>query len=223
MVARPTPTTYIGPGKVREVGRLLRLAGVRKVLVIIDKFLYDSGLLDSMLSGIANEMIETAIFSGVTPAPTFDVVEEAQKHCFGCDAVVAVGGGSVLDTAKATAAAVSNNTTARKLAGLLKVRQQPLFSIAVPTTAGTGSETTIVAIISDPDTHVKLQLLDPKLVPTMAILDPELTVGLPSSGTAYTAFDALTHALEAYISMYADIDSRRRSRICDKEHIRKLA
>ena len=213
IVSKPTPVTYIGPGRAKEAGRLLKMLGTKKALVITDSFLHQSGLLDGIEESIRSAGVEYAVFDGVQPDPTFAIVAEAKKASSGCDAVVAVGGGSVMDTAKAVAAAVANHTSAEALAGMLKVRRRPLPLIAVPTTAGTGSETTVAAIISDSATHSKKQLLDPKLVPMFAILDPELTVGLPKHTTAHTALDALTHALEAYVAGYADEETDRQARI----------
>ncbi len=213
IVSKPTPVTYIGPGRAREAGRLLQMMGAKKALVITDSFLHQSGLLDGVEESIQAAGVDHAVFDGVQPDPTFAIVAQAKKACAGCDAVVAVGGGSVMDTAKAVAAAVANHTSAEALAGMLKVHRRPLPLIAVPTTAGTGSETTVAAIISDTATHSKKQLLDPKLVPMFAILDPELTVGLPKHTTAYTALDALTHALEAYVAGYADEETDRQARI----------
>ena len=213
IVSKPTPVTYIGPGRAKEAGRLLQMLGAKKALVITDSFLHQSGLLDGVEESIRSAGVEHIVYDGVQPDPTFAIVAEAKKACSGCDAVVAVGGGSVMDTAKAVAAAVANHTSAEALAGMLKVRRRPLPLIAVPTTAGTGSETTVAAIISDSATHSKKQLLDPKLVPMFAILDPELTVGLPKHTTAQTALDALTHALEAYVAGYADEETDRQARI----------
>lgn len=216
MIPKPTPMTFIGPGRAKEVGRLLHLADVKKAFVLTDGFLFRSGLLDGILQSIQACGIEAVVYDGVAPDPTFSIAGEARKACGDCEAIVAVGGGSVLDTAKAISAAIANQKDVRALAGLLKVRRYPLLCISVPTTAGTGSETTIAAILSDPETHVKKQLLDPKLVPMIAILDPELTAGLPPHSTAFTTFDALTHALESYISNYADTDTQRRSRMAVK-------
>lgn len=213
IVTKPTPVTYIGPGKIKETGRLLRMLGAQKALVITDAFLHQSGLLDGAEESIRDAGVEHTVFDGVLPDPTFAIVAQAKKACTGCDAVVAVGGGSVMDTAKAVAAAVANHTSGEALAGMFKVHRRPLPLIAVPTTAGTGSETTVAAIISDSATHSKKQLLDPKLVPMFAILDPELTVGLPKHTTAYTALDALTHALEAYVAGYADEETDRQARM----------
>ena len=213
IVSKPTPVTYIGPGRAKEAGRLLKMLGAKKALVITDSFLHQSGLLDGIEESIRSAGVDHVVYDGVQPDPTFAIVAEAKKASSGCDAVVAVGGGSVMDTAKAVAAAVANHTSAEALAGMLKVRRRPLPLIAVPTTAGTGSETTVAAIISDSATHSKKQLLDPKLVPMFAILDPELTVGLPKHTTAHTALDALTHALEAYVAGYADEETDRQARI----------
>lgn len=216
LVNKPTPVTYIGCGKVKEMGNLLTMVQAKKVLVITDNFLNKMGLLDNMLKSIKDANINVVVFDGVLPDPTFTIVEAAEKCCVGCDAVVAIGGGSVLDTAKAVSAAVANNKSAIQLSGLLKVKKRPLPFIAVPTTAGTGSETTVAAIISDPSTHSKKQILDPKLVPIMAVLDAELTTGLPPHTTAFTAIDALTHALEAYVAKYATEETDCDARIATK-------
>ena len=136
IVTKPTPVTYIGPGRAKEAGRLLRMLGARMALVITDSFLHQSGLLDGLLESIREADVEYDVFDGVQPDPTFAIVANAKQACSGCDAVVAVGGGSVLDTAKAVSAAVANHTSAESLAGMLKVRRRPLPLIAVPTTAG---------------------------------------------------------------------------------------
>ncbi len=211
LVNKPTPVTYIGAGRVKEVGGLLFAMDIKKVLIITDRMLRKLGLLDGLLAGIEAEGIEAAIFDGVLPDPTFDVVNEAEQSYGDCEAIVAVGGGSVLDTAKAVGAAVSSGKPAAGLAGLLKVKKHLPPFIAVPTTAGTGSETTVAAVISDPSTHTKKQLLDPKLVPSFAVLDASLTVGLPPHTTAHTALDALTHALEAIVADYADGETNQKA------------
>ena len=212
IVEKPTPCTYIGSGKVKKVGEILSNLEIKKALVVTDNFLFKSGLVNSMLKSMDEYKIPYVIFDGVLPDPTFAIVSQAQKMSVGCDAVVAIGGGSVIDAAKAVSAAIANNTSAEKLAGLLKVHKRPLPFIAIPTTSGTGSETTVAAVISDSNTHAKKQILDPKIVPMFAILDPELTVGLPQHTTAFTTLDALTHALEAYVSEYADEQTDRMSR-----------
>jgi len=117
--------------------------------------------------------------------------------------VIALGGGSPMDCAKAIAAAAVKNVDARKLVGLLRVRKALPPFIAIPTTAGTGSEATVVAVVTDPDKKQKFTIVDPSLVPAVAILDPLLMLGLPAKITAETGIDALTHAVESYIGFYA--------------------
>ena len=183
-VKKPTPLTYIGAGRLRQAPELLREAGSRRVLVMTTAGMMRRGQLDGTLSAMSENGMEAVVFDRVSPDPTFGVVEEAVRSAAGCDAILAVGGGSVLDDAKAA--------------------------------AGTGSETTIAAVISETATHRKRQILDPKIVPFAAILDPELTVGLPQGNTVHTAMDALTHALEAYVSTYATPETDRFAELAAK-------
>lgn len=146
--------------------------------------------------------VEYHVYDGVQPNPTIDNIEDAYKmyrdnHCEG---FVAFGGGSSMDCAKIAAARVVRpNKSVPKMRGLLKIMKKLPPFFAVPTTAGTGSETTLAAVISDPRTHEKYPINDPVLIPRYAVLDAELTVGLPKSITSTTGMDALTHAVEAYI------------------------
>lgn len=215
MVNKPTPVTYIGAGKVKKVGDILAMCGVKNLFIITDAFLLKSGLLDGMLEGIKQKGIDVVIYDEVTPDPSFKIVDAALAVCKNskCGAVLAFGGGSVIDTAKVVAAAATNTQAPREMEGLFKVKKAPLPFFVVPTTAGTGSETTVAAVISDTDTHRKTQVLSPKIVPMVAILDPEITLGLPKNMTAYTAMDALTHALEAYVATYATEDTNRYAEI----------
>jgi alcohol dehydrogenase len=118
----------------------------------------------------------------------------------GCEAVLAIGGGSPMDAAKVISAAATNDRPLARLEGLMKVRKAPMPLYALPTTAGTGSEVTLAAVVSDTDTHTKKFFVDPKLIPLMTALDPELMLGLPAPITAATGMDALTHAVESYIA-----------------------
>lgn len=225
IVNKPVPVLLTGAGKTRAVGTLLKALQVRKALIVTDHFLHGSGLLDPLLQGMADAGVEAVVFDGVKPDPTFDVVRAAQAAYVDCTAIIAVGGGSVIDTAKAMGAAVANEKPAERLAGMLKVRRSLPPFIAVPTTAGTGSEATLAAVISDSATHSKKQLLDPKLVPSVAVLDPAMTVTLPPRTTANTALDALTHAVEAYVSTYAQTQTDRYARIATQmiyEHLPKV-
>lgn len=216
IIEKPNPVLYLGAGKAQKVGALMTGCAVNKVLVLTDHFLYTSGLLEPILKSLQAAGVGYVVFDAVRPDPTFDVVDEACKMYTDCEAIIAVGGGSVMDTAKAVGASVANNKPAIRMAGLLKVKKRLPFLVAVPTTAGTGSETTVAAVISDPKTHAKKQILSPKIVPQVAILDPTLTTGLPPAPTAYTALDALTHAMEAYTAGYADVQTDRYATIAIK-------
>ena len=209
IIEKPNPVLYLGTGKAQKVGALMTGCAVNKVMVLTDHFLHTSGLLTPIFESLQTAGVSYVVFDAVRPDPTFDVVDEACKMYTDCEAIIAVGGGSVMDTAKAVGASVANNKPAIRMAGLLKVKKRLPFLVAVPTTAGTGSETTVAAVISDPKTHAKKQILSPKIVPQVAILDPTLTTGLPPAPTAYTALDALTHALEAYTAGYADVQTDR--------------
>ncbi len=209
LIQKPIPVTYIGAGKVKQMGNIVSAQKLKKVLVITDKVLLSLGLLDGMLESLKDKNIEVVIYDGVKPDPTFGIVEEAIEvyKTNKCEGVIAFGGGSTLDASKTVASAVANNCSPRSLEGLLKAKKDSVPFIAVPTTAGTGSEVTIVAVISDDVSHKKTTIISPKLVPTVAVLDPELTTGLPGHITSTTGLDALTHALESYVSEYSNAET----------------
>jgi alcohol dehydrogenase class IV len=142
------------------------------------------------------------VFDEITPDAPLPLVEKGIElfRSNGCDAIVAVGGGSPMDAAKAIAVAAANpGKSLRQLAGYFKGLRRPVPIYAVPTTAGTGSEVTVAAVIADPDNERKLVLVDFRMVPKMAALDPDLMTGLPPHVTATTGVDALTHAVEAFV------------------------
>ncbi len=136
------------------------------------------------------------------PNPSFDQVMEAEALLDreGCEAVIAIGGGSVLDAAKMAALLHTNPGPLRKFDGIQKAKNPPLPILAVPSTAGTGAEITLAAVITDPDTHRKIPVVDTKLIPSYIALDPNLMKGLPPGITASTGMDALTHAIESYLA-----------------------
>ena len=176
----PTPTLSVGKKLAPRILSLLDHAGIRYVL-----------------------------FAEVESNPTVKIVNRIQKLYLenGCDGFLAVGGGSPIDAAKGAAARVVRpKAEVGQMAGLLKVIKKIPPFIAVPTTAGTGSETTIAAVITDSETHHKYAIMDLKLVPKYAILDPELTRELPPKITATTGMDALTHAVEAYTNLTYNTD-----------------
>lgn len=196
------PELLEGPGAVKRLPALIKSKNINKVLVVTDKGLTGLHLLDGMYEKLDEAGVDYVVYDGTQPNPTIDNIEEARALYLdnGCQAVIAFGGGSPMDCAKAAAARVTNpKISVRKMRGLLKVVHKPAILFAVPTTAGTGSETTVAAVVSDPETHEKNAINDPKLRPKYAVLDPELTVGLPPHITSTTGMDALTHAVEAYI------------------------
>ncbi|MBE6747736.1 MAG: iron-containing alcohol dehydrogenase [Ruminococcaceae bacterium] len=196
------PKLLQGAGAIKKLPALVKEQGVKNVLIVTDKGLMSLHLLDSLFEGLDAEDIKYTVFDGVQPNPTIYNVEEALKlyHDNNCEAFIAFGGGSPMDCAKVTAAKVARpNKSIPSMRGQLKVLKKTPLIFAVPTTAGTGSETTLAAVISNPDTHEKNAINDPVLRPKFAVLDPELTVGLPPHITSTTGMDALTHAVEAFI------------------------
>lgn len=175
--------------------------GVKRPLVVCDKPALERGALNSFF-GKAEGVLDYAVFDGVLPNPTVAQVESGLEiyKSHNCDGILAFGGGSVMDCAKAIGARVVRpDKTVNQMKGLLKVgRKLPPF-FAVPTTAGTGSECTVAAVITDEKTHLKYPVNDFNLIPHYAVLDPVLTESLPPFLTATTGMDALTHAVEAYI------------------------
>ncbi|MCP3861381.1 MAG: iron-containing alcohol dehydrogenase, partial [Phycisphaeraceae bacterium] len=152
-------------------------------LVVTDAMLVEIGLVTPITDALSAANVESAVYSGVEPDPTFAHVDEglALFDAEGCDAVLAIGGGSPMDAAKVIAAMATNRVPVRKLEGQLKVRKAPAPLYAIPTTAGTGSEVTIAAVVSEPDTHTKRFFVDPKLLPRAVALDPTLMTGLPQT------------------------------------------
>jgi len=197
------PLTLLGPGCSADLCASMAQLGVGKALVVTDAMLVKLGIVATITDALDKNAVGWCVYDGVEPDPTYDQVEAglAMLRREGCDAVLAVGGGSPMDAAKVIAAAATNAKPLRKLAGLFKVRKDPLPLFAIPTTAGTGSEVTVAAVVSDPLTHAKQFAIDPKLLPVIAALDPLLMLGLPVPVTAATGMDALTHAVESYIAL----------------------
>ena len=196
------PYLLKGEGAVKKLPALVKSKGINNVLIVTDKGLMSLGLLNGMLEEMDKNEVKYVIYDGVQPNPTIDNIEEARRIYLknGCQGIIAFGGGSPMDCAKAAGARVANpNKSVVSMRGQLKIvhKLPPFF--AVPTTAGTGSEVTLAAVVSNPETHEKNAINDPKLRPKYAVLDPELTLGLPPHITSTTGMDALTHAVEAYI------------------------
>ena len=196
-----TPEILEGPGKIRELGAFLKEKGINDVLVVTGSGMVRRGQVQPMLEGFAENGIRFCLQTYSATDPTSDDVEAGFKTYreHGCKSIVALGGGSRIDCAKGIAAkAVHPKKTVAQLQGLLKVHWPIPPLVAIPTTAGAGSETTVAAVITDSATHRKAAINDPFLIPRYAVLDPELTVGLPPYTTAATGMDALAHAVEAY-------------------------
>jgi len=196
------PELIEGINSISKLPRLLKNKGIKSVLIVTDKGIVAVGLLKGLLQGLKAERVQFAVYDKTVPNPTVDNIEEALQlyKARQCEAIVAIGGGSPMDCAKGVGARVARpNKSIRQMKGVFKVLKQipPLF--AVPTTAGTGSETTVAAVITDQNTHEKYAINDLALIPQYAVLDPALTVGLLPHITATTGMDALTHAVEAYI------------------------
>ncbi|MBV7298171.1 iron-containing alcohol dehydrogenase [Enterovibrio paralichthyis] len=205
----PRPTLFTGADSAASLCEAIGLMNLGKLLIVTDKPLVEVGIVGKVERSLTHAGIEFVRYDGVLPDPTYLQAEEGlalyrQEQCMG---VLAIGGGSPIDCAKVIAARVTNQKSIKRLAGLLKVWRTPAPLFAIPTTAGTGSEVTVAAVISEPKHHQKTPLMDPKLVPLMAALDPTLMTELPPSITAATGMDALTHAVEAYLSNNATTET----------------
>ncbi len=201
----PQPMLLVGPGSSRRLGEALCGFGHRKILIVTDRTVAEMGLPDALTDALSAGGTAYVVFDAITPDAPIPLIEKgiAFYRKQGCDAIVAFGGGSPMDAAKAIALAVANNKHPRQLAGYFKGLRSPVPIYAVPTTAGTGSEVTVAAVVSDPKTRRKLVIADTRLVPQMAALDPSLMTGLPPAVTAATGMDALTHAVEAFVGHWA--------------------
>ena len=207
----PKPTLFTGVGSSLELCSAIGQMGTSRVLIVTDAGLVKIGLLDDIQKKLTECGVEVVVYDGVEPDPTYNQIEAGLAMLLknDCEAILAVGGGSPIDAAKVIAARATNDKPIEKLAGLFKIRQECLPLYVIPTTAGTGSEVTVAAIVSDPVTNTKTPVMDPKIVPLMAALDASLMTGLPPAITAATGMDALTHAIEAYISINASEETDR--------------
>ena len=200
----PTPSVLSGAGTVKRFPEVIKACNVDHILIVTDKSLMALGLLDSLIEELKNCDIHYSIFDGVQPNPTVENINDglAVYQANHCNGILAFGGGSAMDCAKIIGARMTNKQTIEQMRGIFKIGKKLPPFFAIPTTAGTGSECTIAAVITNSANHEKFAISDPKLVPIAACLDPELTVGLPNFLTAHTGMDALTHAVEAYIGWY---------------------
>ena len=176
---------------------------IDSVLIVTDDVLHNKlKLIEGLKSDLEAKNIKYTVFDKTVPNPTIGNIEEAYALYKenGCKGIIAFGGGSPMDCAKGVGCKVARpNKPIQKMKGTLKVCKKLPTIFAIPTTSGTGSEATVAAVISDPDKHEKYPINDPVLIPKYAVLEPELTLGLPQHITSTTGMDALTHAVEAYI------------------------
>lgn len=195
-----------------QLDRVFASEKIRSALIVTDQGIREAGLTRSVEHTLKTSHVAYTMYDRTQPNPTVENVEEALRlyqdnHC---DAIIAIGGGSSMDCAKVLGARVAYpNKTVGQMKGILRVLRKIPALIAIPTTAGTGSEVTLAAVITDPETRHKYALMSFPLIPRYAVLDPMLTVSLPPHLTATTGMDALTHAVEAYIGRSTTPETRR--------------
>ncbi|MCH5344485.1 MAG: iron-containing alcohol dehydrogenase [Acetatifactor sp.] len=186
----------------QSLPEVIKKEGCHAVLIITDTGVREHDLIDPLIKALELSHIGYTVYDKTVANPTTENVEEAldDYYVYNCDVIVGFGGGSSIDCAKAVGARVAKpDRSLAEMKGILKVHKRLPLLIAVPTTAGTGSEATIAAVITDAETRHKYPINDFPLIPRYAVLDPRITVSLPPSLTATTGMDALTHAVEAYI------------------------
>jgi alcohol dehydrogenase len=209
------PQLIEGENAVHKLPKVIKDLGIGSVLIVTDKGISSLGLMVGLLQGLNEENLDVVIYDKTVQNPTIENIEEALQlyHANHCEGIIAFGGGSPMDCAKGVGARIARpEKTVAQMKGELKIRKAipPLF--AIPTTAGTGSEATVAAVISNNQTHEKYAINDMALIPHYAVLDPLLTINLPPHLTAATGMDALTHAVEAYIGKSNTDETRQCSR-----------
>ena len=207
-----TIQTFLAPGTIsfgenasREAGSAAKKLGGTKALLVTDNFLKKAGVINPVLESLTEVGLEYVVYDGVNSEPTLTHVEEGLALLQGekCDMLISCGGGSPIDAAKAIGAMATHPGKIEDYKGLNQLNKPTIPHIAIPTTAGTGSESTIFTIITDTSTDVKMLIGGPELMPAVALVDPLLTMKAPRGITAATGVDALTHAIEAYVSAKA--------------------
>ena len=194
-----------------DIPTVLEFEGCHHPIIVTDPGVAKLGLAKPLFDALEVTNTPYSVYDRTVPNPTTETVEEALKVYLqdSCDSIIGFGGGSSMDCAKALAVrAAKPNKTLVQQKGILRVHKKLPLLIAVPTTAGTGSETTLAAVIVDADTRLKYAINDFPLIPRYAVLDPAVTATLPPSLTSSTGMDALTHAVEAYIGRSTTKDTR---------------
>jgi len=201
----PTQIEF-GVGSIKKIPDLVNNLGCKKIMIVTDKGVVNAGILDKITVLLENADIAYSVFDQVEPDPSTDTIEEVYINAKAedTDVFIAVGGGSSLDCSKGASLLTANTGKLQDYAGVNKVKNKGIPVIAIPTTAGTGSEVTIFAVLSDIKANTKFTVTSLLIAPDIAILDPELTLSLPSKLTASTGLDAMTHAVEAYTSLISE-------------------
>lgn len=201
----PTRNVF-GEGAVNETGTLMKSLGGKHTMIVTDAFLAKCGMADQLKDILEKAGIQAVVFDGAEPNPTDKNVEAGQKffNDHNCDSIISLGGGSSHDCAKGIGLVCANGGKIHDYEGIDKSTKQMVPLMAVNTTAGTASEITRFCIITDTSRHVKMAIVDWRVTPQISINDPELMKGMPASLTAATGMDALTHAIEAYVSTAAN-------------------
>ena len=201
----PTRIEY-GVGATEKLTESIKELGSRKVLIVTDKGIEASGLLPAITEQLATAKLEYEIFSEVEPNPKDHNVHAGTETAkgFQADCLVAVGGGSPIDCAKSIAVLATHGGAVRDYEGGHKISGNVLPLIAIPTTAGTGSEVTFSSVITDTGEGFKFTVKHPSMAPRVALLDPQMTITMPPGLTAATGMDALTHAIEGYTAKVSE-------------------
>ncbi len=220
----PKPVSFVGPDAALGLCREIAATGAKRLCVVTDAVLVKLGVIDHILLELRTAGVAVEVFDRIEPDPGYATINAGVDFLrkADADAVLAIGGGSSIDGAKAIAACYANDCAPDALVGLFKVRKTGVPLYAIPTTAGTGSEVTVGAVVSDKAAKLKHAIIDPKLVPSMVALDPRLMTGLPPAITAATGMDALTHAVEAYLSTLANAESDRQAEAATATIVRNL-
>jgi alcohol dehydrogenase class IV len=200
-----TPRIVMGPGSLGQAPSEIKRMGARRVAIVTDPGLVATGIVSRLEDLLKAEGVSVSRFDSVESDPRYQIAVQAgefAKSC-GAEAIVGIGGGSALDIAKTASALVTNDGHVESYFGIDLLKHPGLPFMLIPTTAGTGSEVTPIAILSDEGEKLKKGIVSPYLFPRVAILDPELTRGLPPHITAATGMDALIHAVEAFTSKNA--------------------
>ena len=206
LIPQPQPVIFTGKDSSLALVDLITSQNVKRILLVTDSVLYKLGICEKICHKLAEHQIEVIIFDQVTPDPSEQIIEDGintvNQH--NCQLVLGLGGGSSLDAAKMIAVLATSSKSVKDVAGLLKISRRGLPLYLLPTTSGTGSEVTMAAVITDSQHSSKSLVISPKMMPIATALDPLLMQGMPKNITADTGFDALTHALEAFLSTHAN-------------------